>query len=109
MSEKKGEMQWKQCFDRLPQLRYLVDGDVVARLLKAGRVVVLVPHHDADLVQDDRPHQLVGALDLHHDGHDVVWRLGGKKKKTEKRDELHSLKAPQPPCRVQRRAEAESG
>lgn len=67
------------------QLRYLVDGDVVARLLKAGRVVVLVPHHDADLVQDDRPHQLVGALDLHHDGHDVVWRLGGREEKKKKR------------------------
>lgn len=73
------------CSDWLQHLRYLVNGDVVARLLKTGRVVVLVPHNDPHLMQDDRPDQLIGALDLHYDGSDVVWGLRGREKKKKKR------------------------
>lgn len=44
-------------------------------MLKTRRVVIAVPHDDPDLVQDNGPHQLVCALDLNHNGGDVVGRL----------------------------------
>lgn len=60
-------------------LSYLVYCNIVAWLLKARGVVVPVPHNDPHLVQNDSANQLVGALDLHHNGGDVVWGLKGRK------------------------------
>lgn len=59
---------------------YLIDGNIVTRLLKAGGVVVPVPHDNPHLVENNSTNQLVGALDLHHYGHDVVWGLEERKK-----------------------------
>lgn len=59
---------------------YLVDGDVVSRLLEIRRVVVAVSDDDADFVQNNRADQLVGALHLNHDGVDVRGRLGESRK-----------------------------
>lgn len=61
---------------------HLIDSNIVTRLLKAGGVVVPVPHDDPHLVENNSTNQLVGALDLHHDGHDVVWGLEERKKST---------------------------
>lgn len=60
---------------------YLIDCNIVTRLLKAGGVVVLVPHDNPHLVENNSTDQLVGALDLHHNGHDVVRGLEKRKKK----------------------------
>lgn len=54
---------------------YLINCNIVTRLLKARGVVVPVPHHNPHLMENNRTDQLVGALDLHHNGHDVVRRL----------------------------------
>ena len=59
---------------------HLAHGHVVSRLLEARGVVVSVSHHDPDLVKDHRADQLVGALDLNHDGVNV---RGGLGKRTE--------------------------
>ena len=53
-----------------PSAAHLVDGYIVARSLEARGVVVAIPHHNADFMQDDRADQLVGTLDLHYDGLD---------------------------------------
>lgn len=50
---------------------YLTDGNVVSRLLEARCVVVSISNNNANLVQNHRPDQLVGALNLNHDGLDV--------------------------------------
>lgn len=57
---------------------YLIDGNIVTRLLKAGGVVVPVPHDNPHLVENNSTNQLVGALDLHYYGHDVLWGLEKK-------------------------------
>lgn len=54
---------------------YLVHSNVVAWLLKARPVVIPVPHNNPHLVQNDGANQLIGALNLNHDGGDVVWWL----------------------------------
>lgn len=59
---------------------YLVYCDIVARLLKARGVVIPVPHNNPNLVQNNSTNQLVGALNLNHDGGDIV---GGLRKKAE--------------------------
>lgn len=46
---------------------HLVNSYIVARLLEARDVVVAVPHHNPDLVEDHRANQLICALHLHHD------------------------------------------
>lgn len=51
-----------------PQLYpHLINGYIVARLLEARDVVVAVPHHNPDLMENYRANQLIGALHLHHD------------------------------------------
>lgn len=67
---------------KTPDASYLIDGNIVTRLLKAGGVVVPVPHDNPHLVENNGTHQLVGALDLHHNGHDVVWGLEERNKST---------------------------
>lgn len=57
---------------------YLVHSNIVTWLLKLRGVVVPVPHHNPHLVQNDGTNQLIGALDLHHNGGDVVGRLKEK-------------------------------
>lgn len=67
---------------------HLVYGDIVARLLELGRVVIAIPHNDAHLVSNDAPDQLVGALNLDHDGMDVGGGLkGGKNKHSFRRNQ----------------------
>lgn len=61
---------------------YLINCNIVTRLLKARGVVVPVPHDYPHLVENNSADQLVGALDLHHDGHDVV---RGLKERSDKR------------------------
>lgn len=61
---------------------YLIDCNIVTRLLKSGGVVVLVPHDNPHLVENNSTDQLVGALDLHHNGHDVVRGLEKRNKST---------------------------
>lgn len=51
---------------------YLINCNIVTRLLKARGVVVPVPHDYSHLVENNSTNQLVGALDLHHNGRDVV-------------------------------------
>lgn len=63
---------------------YLVNCDIVTRLLKARGVVVSVPNDNPHLVENNSTDQLIGALDLHHNGRDVVRGLKEKK-------ENHSL------------------
>lgn len=67
---------------KTPDASYLIDGNIVTRLLKAGGVVVPVPHDNPHLVENNSTNQLVGALDLHHYGHDVVWGLEERNKST---------------------------
>lgn len=67
----------KKDLTRLSWGSHLVYGDIVARLLELGRVVIAIPHNDAHLVSNDAPDQLVGALDLDHDGMDVGGGLRG--------------------------------
>lgn len=50
---------------------YLTDGNIVSRLLESRRVVIAVSNNNADLVQDHRADQLIGTLDLNHDGLNV--------------------------------------
>ena len=54
---------------------YLTDGDIVSGLLETGRVVVAVSNNDADFVQNHRAYQLVGALNLNHNGLNIRGRL----------------------------------
>lgn len=60
---------------------HLIYCNIVAWLLKARSVVVLVPHNNPYLVQNDSTNQLIGALDLHHDGLNVRWGLAQEKKR----------------------------
>lgn len=60
-------------------LRYLIYCNIVAWLLKARGVVIPVPYNNPYLVQNDSTNQLIGALDLHHNGGDVVGGLREKK------------------------------
>lgn len=58
---------------------YLINCDIVTWLLKARGVVIPVPHNDPHLMENNSTDELVGALDLHHNGHDVVRRLKERK------------------------------
>lgn len=60
-------------------LCYLINCNIVSWLLKARSVVIFVPHNNPNLVQNDSTNQLIGALDLHHNGGDVVRGLWGEK------------------------------
>ena len=71
-------------------LSHLVDGYIVARLLEARRVVVPIPHHDADLVQNHSANKFIGTLYLNHNGSDVVGGL--KEREREKEGERWSIK-----------------
>lgn len=75
-------------------LPHLVDGNIVAWLLKARRVVIHVPHDNPYLVENDRTNQLVGALDLNHYGGDGVGRLNEKKESRVIQTELSELIKP---------------
>lgn len=63
---------------------HLADSDVVSWLLKARCVVVAVSNNDANLMQNHGADQLVGALDLNHDGLNVRRRLRERKAKQDK-------------------------
>lgn len=51
---------------------HLINWYIVTRLLETRRVVISVPHHYPYFVQNNRSHQLIGALNLNHDGGDVT-------------------------------------
>lgn len=61
---------------------YLADSDVVSWLLKVRCVVVAVPNNDANLMQNHGADQLVGALNLNHNGLNIRRRLREKENKT---------------------------
>ncbi len=63
------------------QLSHLIYCNIVAWLLEARRVVVPVSHNNPDLVKNNSTDQLIGALDLHHNGGDVVWGLKGRRER----------------------------
>lgn len=58
---------------------YLINCNIVTRLLKARGVVIPVPHDNPHLVENNSTNQLVGALDLHHNRRDVIRGLKERK------------------------------
>lgn len=61
-------------------LPYLIYCNIVAWLLKARGIVISVPHNDPYLVENDSTNQQIGALDLHHNGADIVGGLRNREK-----------------------------
>lgn len=58
-------------------LLYLIDGHIVSWLLEDRYIVIAVSDNNADLVQNHCAHQLVGTLNLNHNGLNVGGGLEG--------------------------------
>lgn len=58
---------------------YLINSHIVPWLLEARSIVITIPHNDPHLMKNHCTNQLIGALDLHHNGMNVGRRLKERK------------------------------